>query len=111
MKNHQLFNTSNPNCKLMSTLREGLYSDLSLVIGEKVIPAHKHIFALNSKVFNAMFTHEMSEKQEGKIKIDDFDAEIVGEMLNFIYLRKVKSMDVNTHELYEIAQKYIGDCV
>lgn len=89
-----------------SLLQDGFYSDVSLVVGDKIFPAHKHILSSQSEVFKAMFTHEMKEKEEGEIKIEEFDAEVIEEMLHYVYTNEMKVVDKIPLEVYKPADKY-----
>ena len=50
---------------------------------------HKVILAGRSTVFDAMFTHNLMEKNENKVEVEDVDADNIKEMLVFIYSGKV----------------------
>lgn len=84
----------------------GNYSDVSLVVGDRVFKAHKHVLSSKSEVFRAMFTHEMTENQDGIVRIEDVDAEVIGEMLNYIYTGRAKNLRKIPRELFEAAHRY-----
>lgn len=60
-------------------------SDVSLVIGNEKIPAHKVLLANKSPVFKAMFNHEMVENQRSEVVINNIEYVILKEMLHFVY--------------------------
>lgn len=76
-------------------LETGLYSDVTIVVDDNAFPAHKHILSSKSDAFKAMFTHKTVENQDGIVKIDDFDAEVVEEMLWYVYKDKTKNPGKN----------------
>jgi hypothetical protein len=88
----------------------GRFSDFTIVAGaaesSKEFKVHTFVLA-QSEVFAAAFTHEMKEKQEKKMIIDDFSADVVEEMLRFIYTGKVKDESVATAiDLFSLAARF-----
>ena len=55
---------------------------------------HKVILAGRSTVFDAMFTHDLMEKNENKVEVEDVDADNIKEMLVFIYSGKVLALNL-----------------
>uniref|UniRef100_A0A1I8AJ66 Speckle-type POZ protein n=1 Tax=Steinernema glaseri TaxID=37863 RepID=A0A1I8AJ66_9BILA len=99
-----------PPCKLaddMATLFEQHpYSDCVLVAGSREFHVHKAILATRSPVFTAMFSHEMTESRTARVEISDFDAEVVNEMLRFIYTGNTPNLDQMADRLIAAADKY-----
>lgn len=87
-------------------LKSGKLSDVILSVNGKDLFAHKAILASRAGYFAAMFEHETKEKKENKVDITDVDAEVLTEMLTFIYTGKVPSMDKYAIELLAVADKY-----
>jgi len=57
-------------------------SDITLVANDgEEFPAHSLILASRSPVFAAMFEHEMKEKKEKRVIIDDLSSEVVACLL------------------------------
>ncbi|XP_071580448.1 protein roadkill-like [Temnothorax nylanderi] len=81
------------------------FSDITVLVGERKIQAHKAILAAQSRVFSAMLKSEMSEKQTNYVKIEDIDYETAREMLRFIYTGKVENLGKITDLLFA-AEKY-----
>lgn len=81
-------------------------SDVTLIVGSQKILAHKALLMVRSPVFHAMFTHQMQEKKENKIKITDTDPEILNKMLEFIYTDQVSEIDQYAEDLFEAADMY-----
>ena len=80
--------------------------DVILLVKGTELKAHKAILAARSPVFAAMFEHDMEEKCDGKVKICDFDADIIEEMLRFIYTGKTFNFDKMAEGLLRAADKY-----
>jgi len=70
---------------LKAMLENGSLSDVSLVVSDRTIPAHRVVLASRSSVFRAMFEHNMKESEEGRVDISDCSYEAVAAMLKFMY--------------------------
>ncbi|KAJ4777612.1 BTB/POZ and MATH domain-containing protein 2 [Rhynchospora pubera] len=73
------------NLSLVSLLETGEGADVSFIVGEDIIRAHKYILAARSRVFKAQFFGPMEGKKKGSIKVKDMEASIFEAMLHFIY--------------------------
>jgi len=74
----------------------------------KEFHVHKLILAARSPVFAAMFAHsELVEMTNGRVEITDFDAEMFGEFLRFLYSGQVdaKKLEKWAEELLRVADK------
>jgi speckle-type POZ protein len=58
-------------------------------------------------VFNAMFEHEMLEGKNNYVEIKDVDAEVMSEILRFIYTDKSNNVDKMADLLLPVADKVI----
>lgn len=68
------------------------------------------MLALKSDVFKAMFSHEMTENQDGLVKIEDCSSEAIEEFLQYIYSNKLQNFSLSM-ELYKLAHKYQINCL
>ena len=87
----------------------GKASDVSFVIGDEIIPAHKSVLIARVPFFDKMFASGMSEAESGVVKIDDdaVDAATYKECLQFIYTDILPSnLDENAASLLPLADKY-----
>ncbi|XP_073838071.1 TD and POZ domain-containing protein 4-like [Musca autumnalis] len=82
------------------------FSDVTLVAQDGTeVKAHKAILCARSQVFAAMFRNNFEESKTNRIQIDDMDAEVIEEMLKFLYT----SGDISerwVEELFIAANKY-----
>lgn len=88
-------------------LDQGDLSDVVLNVKGKEFKAHKMILSARSKVFSAMFTHDMKERKEGKVNIEDINASDMHNLLIYIYSGVMP--DITTSRLlnlYIAADKY-----
>ncbi|VDL74431.1 unnamed protein product [Nippostrongylus brasiliensis] len=83
-----------PPCRLsedLSALFESKqFSDCTLVAtcksnGPQIFHVHKAILAARSRVFHAMFEHNMTESERNEVAIDDVEPDVLREMLCFMY--------------------------
>ena len=61
------------------------FCDFVIKIGDEVIPVHRVVLAASSLYFDAMFSHNMKEKNDGVLKIEGVDLEAAKICINFIY--------------------------
>lgn len=90
----------------LSLLENPVYSDVTLVCGQREFPVHKALLSARSKVFQAMFEHKMLENERSRVEIEDIDGEIMLEILRFIYTGKTQNMDKFADALLPAADKY-----
>ncbi|XP_057321493.1 speckle-type POZ protein B-like [Microplitis mediator] len=76
---------------LQQFLKSQELSDVTLVVGEVEIPAHKVVLAAHSPVFKAMLLSGMKEAKQGEIEIKNVDADIISEMLEYFYKGETKA--------------------
>lgn len=109
-------NTININQKSYSRLEEfdkfekllsnDDFSDAIIAFNGKNLYAHKCILASRSPVFNAMFKHDMKEKNQSLVKIEDIEFEVFQELIRFIYTGKVNNVEKIVCQLLTAAEKY-----
>lgn len=96
--------------KWIKTFEEQQVTDAVIRCNGKEIPIHKKTMAIISPVFKAMFEHELEEKQNGFVKIEDCDEKTVERAIMFIkngddeFINKLSYDDVK--ELFVFADKY-----
>ena len=71
-----------------------------------VVPAHKFLLAISSRVFFAMFYGEMPESRD-IIELPDCTSESFLELLRFLYQDEVKLTGSNVIEVLYLAKKYM----
>lgn len=82
-------------------------SDVTLTTGDKTIGAHKCILSARSEVFKAMFEHDMTEKQNNTVDIQDVDYEVLEIFVQYLYTGKFPVVTVSiASNLYIVADKY-----
>ena len=84
------------------------FSDIKIQCEGQTFDCHLAILAARSPVFMAMFQSNMKEKETKTVTIEDFKAEVVSQMLNFIYTGNISSHDTGevATELIAAADKY-----
>ncbi|KAJ8667064.1 hypothetical protein QAD02_008726 [Eretmocerus hayati] len=81
------------------------FSDLTLITPSKSFEVNRKILSSRSVVFRAMFEHDMKEKVESTVYIEDIDSEIIQELLRYIYCNRVECFD-DPMQLFRAADKY-----
>jgi len=69
------------------------FSDISFIIGQKKIRAHRVILASRCPMFKAMFTSGLQESREKEIPIENVSYETFKEMLVYLYTNEVKHIN------------------
>ncbi|XP_016841664.1 protein roadkill [Nasonia vitripennis] len=87
-------------------LTDELYCDVTLISAEgKELHAHKAVLSAGSEYFASMFKHDMIEKQENLVTIEDMDHDTIKELLRFIYAGKVENLEKLAKSLYLAADR------
>jgi len=81
-------------------------SDVVLMTKTGELPAHKFILSARCEVFKKMFEHDFRENIDGKVPMEDYDADLVQEMLRYIYLGEVERLDTFAPQLLPLADLY-----
>ena len=68
--------------------------------------AHKAVLAMRSKVFAAMFSHNMLESANKAIELPDIDSDVLEELLNYIYTGECPKIEQFAESLIYHAEKY-----
>jgi len=103
-----------PDCRLSddmgSLFENSQFADAVLYCGGREFQCHKAILAARSQVFQAMFEHDMEEKKNSRVEVKDVEADVMAEMLRFIYTGKTAtSLDTTAADLLAAADKYALD--
>lgn len=85
----------------------GEFSDLDVITSDqKVLTVHKVVLSARSEVFKAMLTSKMQEAAKGSVYIEDFDSEVILELLRFMYYKEVEQLPKIAYDLIRAADKY-----
>jgi len=85
---------------------EGEFSDVVVVAEGRNFPVHRAVLAQRSDVFRAMFNAKMTERQKNSVTIEDMSADVVSNLLTFIYTDSAPDIDTFASELLVAAEKY-----
>ena len=81
-------------------------TDVTIVCKDREFQCHKAVLAGRSTVFEAMFTHEMKEKKDSKVDIQDMDEDTLHDMLVFMYSGRVGNLEGKAASLMSAGEKY-----
>lgn len=79
---------------------------MTINVKDREFKAHKTILRARSSVFDAMFSHGLSESKSGIIPIEDCEPDVFEEFLFFIYGGRINLSCDNACEVYYLADKY-----
>ncbi|XP_057319925.1 TD and POZ domain-containing protein 1-like [Microplitis mediator] len=66
------------------------FSDVVIKVKDKEFPAHKMVLASHSPVLRTMLTTDMKESNENCITFQDFNEDLVNELLTYFYTGKLE---------------------
>ena len=79
--------------------REGKLCDVTLMVGEHSLSAHRIVLAANIPYFRAMFTHNMVESRQSTIPMSCIDSSALESLVNFAYTGWVSISTRNVQNL------------
>lgn len=110
MSNANVSRDSSPGQYALKVLRNineqrlnNQFTDVSLVINDTIIRAHRSILAASCKYFHVMFTGSLVEKQQDTIELQDFSPEILSLVIDFIYTGNLNITKDNVQDLFVTA--------
>ena len=80
--------------------------DVTMICRDGSIRAHRCILSVRSPVFQAMFESGMIEKGEGEVKIEEAEADVVRQLVKFMYKASIDDDFTRVEELLVLANKY-----
>lgn len=89
-------------------LNDPRHSDVKIICGNggDEFYAHKAILTARSQVFAATFEHDMRERAENVLIIEDLRREVMAELLRYIYCGRVNDIHKFASELLSAADRY-----
>ena len=91
---------------MQNVLKKSQFSDVVITAGGKEFPAHRAILAECSDVFRTMFNADMVEKRDGRVTIKDLSAEVMSDLLTYVYTDCAPNVRELASELLVAAEKY-----
>ena len=83
--------------------QKGKFCDVTLIVGDTKIPAHKIILSSFSSYFEALFNHGMQEENKNEVTLRNLNGVMVQKLVDFAYSGEIKFSDDNVQELLETA--------
>ncbi|PAA51469.1 hypothetical protein BOX15_Mlig010639g4, partial [Macrostomum lignano] len=91
-------------CNINQMRLEGqLLCDVVLEAGTEEIPAHRVILASCSPYFRAMFTSELSESRQARVRMHQIDSRVLSALVDFIYTTEIHVTEDNVQALLPAA--------
>ena len=74
--------------KMENYLCQKKLCDVTLVVGQRRIPAHRIVLSAASDYFAAMFTNDVKEASQEEVKMKDVDGEALLLLIQYMYTGK-----------------------
>uniref|UniRef100_A0A0N5CEC6 BTB domain-containing protein n=1 Tax=Strongyloides papillosus TaxID=174720 RepID=A0A0N5CEC6_STREA len=97
---------SNLSLELGNSSDSSLFSDCSIKVGETTIKVHRGILATKSHIFYNFFNSTPENSQMNTIEIKNFRAEVVKEMIRYIYTNDISDIGNMASDVLAIAVEY-----
>ncbi|KAI6226312.1 Speckle-type POZ protein-like isoform X2 [Aphelenchoides fujianensis] len=94
------------NSRFDQKFNDAAYTDVRIVVDDRIFHVYKAFLFLHSDVFRAMFEHAWKERESNAIPIEGIEPEIVEAMLRFMYTGRVENLEQNARYLFLSADKY-----
>ncbi|XP_072173753.1 kelch-like protein 24 [Diadema setosum] len=84
---------------LKSLYEQGALVDVTLIVDDEEFPCHKCVLAASSPYFNAMFTTNLAESRQSKIRLIGIDAPSMRLILDYAYTSQIEINEDNVQGL------------
>ena len=111
---HKLTSSSSPMIQepafnLSETMEEArkkdLFTDVTLVVGDKEFKAHRAVLASQSPFFKTRFEQHW-QREDNRVEMSDLTSDILEAMISFMYTGKVPNTDTLAFQLLPAAEEY-----
>ena len=79
--------------------KEGILCDVTLSAQGESFPAHRNVLSANSEFFKALFANEMKENIENTVHMEEFEPQVMEQLLNYMYGGGITIMRENALDL------------
>lgn len=109
--NFEVYRIDQTECEvlhdLIQLLESGNLSDVTFIVENEEIRAHKLVLSTRNSVFSSMFECDKAEKKNGRVTIIDIEPEVFKLLLRFIYSGRISDVDTdNLLKLMVAGDKY-----
>lgn len=80
------------------------FCDVTLVVGQKEIEAHRIVLSSCSPYFRAMFTSDLAESRQEKVQLYDVDPDAIQNLIDYAYTNKITICEENVQALLPAAR-------
>lgn len=80
--------------------------DITFVLGDKTLSAHKHVIAAQSIVFQRMFLSPLTERENTRVQILDINPKVFEEFINYLYTGEINNFNNIVEDVIVVASKY-----
>ena len=91
---------------MWTAYQSGLLTDVTFVVGDEAIAAHRTVLVLRSEHFAAMLTSEFLEARTSRIEVEGASPAAVRALLRYLYLNEVVVDEDAFLDVMELARRY-----
>ena len=91
---------------LKSMYDSGHLIDVKICVQDKEFPCHRNVLAATSPYFRAMFTIDLNESKQEKIRILEVDANSVQQVIEYAYTGRIEITKSNAQNLLGVASLF-----
>uniref|UniRef100_A0A8C2K856 Kelch-like family member 2 n=1 Tax=Cyprinus carpio TaxID=7962 RepID=A0A8C2K856_CYPCA len=90
--------------RIMNELRsQSVLCDVTIIAEDVEIAAHRVVLAAGCPYFHAMFTGEMTESRQKKVRIKEIDGWTLGMLIDYVYTAEIQVTEENVQVLLPAA--------
>eukprot|EP00116_Pleurobrachia_bachei_P009493 sb/3469755/ len=102
------FHSDNEALKMLDEMQyfreQRFFCDVTIVVGEKEIEAHRIVLSSCSPYFRAMFTTNLAESKQDKVHLHDVDSDAIETLIDYAYTHQVSIGTENVQALLPAAR-------
>ena len=89
----------------LTTLRtDGSFFDFTIRVDDVTIPCHRLVLAATCRYFRALFSSGLTEATQGEVTLDDLDAEVMRNIVDYMYSGNIDIQRSNVKDVLEACE-------
>ena len=103
LKHQSMLFCSNVLRKINKYRQQSELCDVVLEVGSREFQAHRAVLSASCAFFEGLFSSEMKEKKQDRIKLEELEESVMEDLLNYLYTGEVNLTEDNARELLQAA--------
>ncbi|XP_075054649.1 kelch-like protein 35 isoform X2 [Mixophyes fleayi] len=83
--------------------QSGVFTDVTLLVDDKMFPCHRVVLSSKSPYFRAMFSNSLKETNLNNVTLRDVSASTLGLVLDFMYEGKLALQEDNVQDVLQVS--------